>query len=125
MSPKVSATLGQPIIVDNRSGANGNIATATLAKAEPEGQTIMLGAIGQHSVAPSLYTDLPFNVARDIAPLTKVSNATNILCLHPSVAAGNVRELILLAKSGSLNGGSAGVGNTGHLAIEQANIKAE
>lgn len=121
---KLSESLGQNVIVDTRPGASGAIATGILAISDPNGRTLMLGSIGQLAVTPSLRSNLPFDIAKDLAPVTKVSSASNILCLHPTITANNVRELLALAKIKSLNGGSSGYGNTGHLAIELLNMMA-
>lgn len=124
LGSKLSEVLGQQVIVDNRPGAGGNIATGIVAKSNPDGHTLMMGNIGQLAVNPSLYSNLPFDLTRDLAPVTKAADSTNILCLHPAVAANSVPELIALAKSKSLNGGSSSIGATGHLAIELFNTMA-
>jgi tripartite-type tricarboxylate transporter receptor subunit TctC len=121
ISAKLSEALGQQVIVDNRPGAGGNIATGILAKAEPDGHTLLMASIAALAVNPSIYAHLPFDVLRDLAPVVKAADSTNILCLHPSVAANSVRDLIALARTTSLNGGSSGIGGTGHLAIELFN----
>src|SRR5690349_2078344 len=94
MSPRLSDALGQQVIVDNRPGAGGNIATGILAKADPDGHTLMLGSLGQLAINPALYGTLPFDVSRDLAPVTRVTDATNILCVHATLGVADVRELV-------------------------------
>jgi tripartite-type tricarboxylate transporter receptor subunit TctC len=119
ISAKLSDLLGHQVIIDNRAGAAGNIATEIVAKAPPDGYTILMGTIAALAINPSLYTTkLPFDPISDFAPIIQAVDSTNILSLHPSVAANSVKELIALAKAKSLNYGSSGVGGTGHLAGE-------
>ncbi len=125
ISAKLSDLLGHQVIIDNRAGAAGNIATEIVAKAPPDGYTILMGTIAALAINPSLYTTrLPFDPIRDFAPIIQAVDSTNVLSLHPSVAANSVKELIALAKAKSLNYGSSGVGGTGHLAGELFNTMA-
>ena len=124
IAQKLSEALGQQVIVDNRPGAAGNIATEIITKSNPDGYTILMGTIAALAINPSLYGNLPFDPDKDLLPVIQAVDSTNILSLHPSVAAGSVRELIALAKQKPLNGGSSGVGGTGHLALELFNTMA-
>ena len=123
IAAKLSERVGQSVIIDNRPGAAGNIATELTVSAVPDGHTLLLGSIASFSVNPSLYKKLPFDPLKDLAPLTRVADSTNILVTHPSVQARSVKELIALAKTRSLNAGSSGIGGTGHLAIELFNLQ--
>ena len=125
LTPKLSERLGQQVIVDNRPGAAGNIATEIITKAPADGYTILMGTIAALSINPTLYGNLPFNPLRDLAPVTQAVDSTNILVVHPTVQAKTVKELIALGKTGKpLNGGSSGVGGAGHLALELFNVMA-
>jgi tripartite-type tricarboxylate transporter receptor subunit TctC len=122
MSTKLSAALGQQVVVDNRPGHSGTIAADIVAKATPDGHTVLLGTIAL-VVNPSLTAKMPFDTLKDLAPVTRAANSTNILVVHPSVAAKSVKELIALAKTTNLNAGSSGIGGTGHLAVELFNLQ--
>jgi tripartite-type tricarboxylate transporter receptor subunit TctC len=124
LTPKLSERLGQQVIVDNRPGAAGNIATDITTKAPADGYTILMGTIAALAINPTLYGNLPFDPIKDLAPVSRGVDATNILVVHPSVAAKSVKELIALAKTRSLNGGSSGIGGAGHLALELFNVSA-
>ena len=112
------------VIVENRPGAAGNVATEQVAKSAPDGYTLLMGTIAALAINPSLYGNLRFDPETDLAPVIQVVDATNVLALHPSVPASSVKELIALAREKSLLAGSSGIGATGHLAIELFNLMA-
>jgi tripartite-type tricarboxylate transporter receptor subunit TctC len=115
---KLSETLGQPVIVDNRSGAGGNLGTEIVARAAPDGQTLLLGTNGPLVVNASLYSALPFDPLKDFAPISYVAAIPLVLIAHPSVPANTVQEVVALAKAkpGAISYASSGNGSGGHLA---------
>lgn len=119
IGPKLFESLGQPMVIDHRSGAGGNIAMEIVAKAAPDGYTLYLGLGNRFTVNPLLYK-LPFDVSKDFVPITQLATAQYFLVLHPSVPAKSVEELIAFAKEkpGQLNYSSSGVGGPLHLAAE-------
>lgn len=119
IAPQFSESLGQPLVIENRGGAGGNIGTALAAKAAPDGYTIVMGAAAL-AINVTLYRKLPFDPVKDFAPISLLIATPNILAVHPSVPVKSVRELIELAKRRpkSLDYASAGNGTTSHLAAE-------
>lgn len=95
---KLTGMLGQPFVVDNRGGASGNIGVEIVAKSPPDGYTLLVTS-ATLAINPGLYPKLPFDVKRDLAPITLIASIPNILCVHPSLPAKSVRELIALAKA--------------------------
>ncbi len=122
---KVSETWGQPVIVDNRPGAGGNIGTELAAKSPADGYTLFIGTVA-NAINQSLFAKLPFDFVRDFAPVTQNYVTGLILAVHPSLPAHSVKELIALAKAhpGQLSYSSSGVGGTPHLAGELFNSMA-
>ena len=120
MEPAMRQRLGQPLVVDNRAGAGGNIAAEVTAKATPDGHTIMMATIGTHAINHSLYSKLNFHPQRDFTPVGLVAESPNALVINPKVRANSIQDLIALAKSkpGGLNYGSSGSGTTVHLSAE-------
>ncbi|MGZ5866247.1 MAG: Bug family tripartite tricarboxylate transporter substrate binding protein [Xanthobacteraceae bacterium] len=119
ISAKVSEGLGQPVIVDNRPGAAGNLGTDAVAKSPPDGYTVLQTTNG-HAISPALYNKLPYDAVRDFAPITQLVATNLVLVTNPKLPATTLTELITLAKAkpGTLNYGSTGVGNPLHLTME-------
>lgn len=113
----------QPVIVSNRPGASGNIGTEAVVRAAPDGYTLLMGTTALSS-SPAVYSKLPYDVQRDLAPISLVVRMTNILVVHPSLPAKSVKGLLALAKArpGALNSASAGVGSSNHLALVLFNM---
>jgi tripartite-type tricarboxylate transporter receptor subunit TctC len=117
---KLGERLGQPVVVDNHPGAGGNIAADMVAKAAPDGYTLLISAVSSLAISYSVYDNLPYDLLKDLTPVGVVGSVPNILVVRSSVPANNVKELIAIAKSkpGQLNFGSAGTGTTVHFAGE-------
>jgi len=126
IAQELNKSWGQPVVIDNRPGAGGNIGADLVAKAPADGYTILMGAVSTHAINVTLYNKLPYDPIRDFAPVTLITSVPNVLVVHPSVPANNVKELIALAKSrpGQLNFASGSTGSAGHLAGELFNSMA-
>jgi tripartite-type tricarboxylate transporter receptor subunit TctC len=120
VAEKMSETLGQPIVVENRGGAGGTVGTRSVARSAADGYTLLLGYTGTLAIGPSLYPNAGFDPRKDFAPVGRIGVAPTVLVLHPSLPVHSVAELIAYAKDhpGTLNYGSAGIGTVGHLAGE-------
>jgi len=125
LGEKLGTALGQPVIVENRPGAGGNLGTALVARAAPDGYTIGLSIGGPLAVNTVLYSKLPYDPFTDLAPITLVAASPNVLVVDPKLGVGSVKEFVALAKSqpGKLNYGSVGNGSASHLTMEL--LKAE
>lgn len=119
LANKLTESLGQSFLIDNRGGASGNIGTEAVAKAAPDGYTLLM-AYASHATNVPLFAKLPFDAIRDFAPISIVAAVPNMLVVHPSIAATSVQALIELAKTqpGKLNYGSSGPGTPPHLTGE-------
>jgi tripartite-type tricarboxylate transporter receptor subunit TctC len=118
--PRVAQALGKPIVIENRPGAGGNVGAEYVAKAAPDGYTLLYGTNGTHAINPALYRNLRFDAARDFAPVSRMTTIATLLIVNPRFPATSVEELIRYAKAnpGKVNFASAGNGTTSHLAGE-------
>jgi tripartite-type tricarboxylate transporter receptor subunit TctC len=126
LGTRLSELWGQPVIVDNRAGAGGNIGAEVVARSPADGYTLLLTAPGPLAVNQSLYAQLPFNPEQDFTPIALIASVPIVLAVNPSVKAKTVTELIALAKAspGELNFGSSGLGSTNHLTGELLKTRA-
>ena len=118
IGPKLTEAWGQPVIIENKTGANGNVGADYVAKSAPDGYTVLLADIGAIAISPSVYPTLPYDPVKDFSPVVMVSYSPHILAVHPSVPVSNVKELIAYAKAhpGQLNFAVSGTGGAPHLA---------
>ena len=126
IAPKLSEQLGQPVVVENRAGATGNIGAELVAKAPADGDTLLMGQAGNLTINISLMAKIPFDPVRDFSPVTMVASTPNVLVVHPSLPVRTVKDLIALAKAkpGQINYATSGIGSPGHLAAELLNKSA-
>lgn len=126
IAPKLSEQLGQPVVVENRAGATGNIGAELVAKAPADGYTLLMGQAGNLTINISLMAKIPFDPVRDFSPVTMVASTPNVLVVHPSLPVRTVKDLIALAKAkpGQINYATSGIGSPGHLAAELLNKSA-
>jgi len=118
LSPGLTATLGQPIVVENKPGSTGNLGADLVAKAPADGYTLLLADIGSLAISPSIFPTLPFDPVKDFAPVVMVAYSPHLLAANPALPVKDVKELIALAKAkpGSLNFAVSGIGGANHLA---------
>ena len=111
------ASLGQPFVVENRSGASGNVGSAAVARAAPDGYSLLFGSMSTHAMNDALFRNMPFDGARDFTPVSLLAYVLNTMVAHPSVPAGTVAEFIAYARAnpGRIAYASAGIGSTNHL----------
>jgi tripartite-type tricarboxylate transporter receptor subunit TctC len=123
VAQQMSAAWKQPVIISNRPGASGNIGAEAVARAAPDGYTLLMGTTALSS-SPAIYPQLGYDLMRDLAPISLVVRMTNVLVVHPSLPARSVKELLALARSrpGTLNSASAGVGSSNHLSLVLFNM---
>ena len=116
---KLTERSGQPVIIENRAGAGGNIGAEQVARSAPDGYMLLLGGV-PHAISASLYPKLAYDLARDLAAIAEIASFPSAIVLHPSLPANSVKELIALARArrGQLSFGSAGNGSPNHLALE-------
>ncbi len=120
IAPKLQQALGQPVLVENKPGAGGNIGADAVAKSAPDGYTLVMGAIATHAINPALYPKFPYDPVRDFRHVALLVQVPNVLVVHNAIPASNVRELIAYARErpGRLDFASGSTGSTGHLAGE-------
>ena len=127
LAQKLSTSLGQQVIVDNRAGAGGAVGAEAAAKSPPDGYTLLMTTTAVYAILPNLRKNLPYDPVKDFAPVSRVATASNVLVVSNTLPAKNVAELVKLAKDkpGVLNYGSAGIGTPAHLAGEMLNLLAD
>lgn len=120
VSTKLSESLGQPVLVENRAGAGGNIAVEAVAKSPADGYTMIVGNAGSHGVNAGIYSKLPYDVVKDFVPVALICTTPNVMVVSPNTKAKTVAEFVALAKAnpGKFNYASGGVGSSAHLSAE-------
>ena len=121
---KLTETLGQSAVVDNRPGAGGNIGAELVAKAPPDGYTLLMGTVGTHAINPSLYPKMPYDHVRDFVPVILVAGVPNVLVINPALPVNSVPDLIAYAKANPGNPDSAMVGTSGNAAARSLLVTA-
>ncbi len=123
IAEQLTKSMGQPVVVENRAGASGNIGSNMVAKAKPDGYTLLVGSMSTHAMNPALMANMPFKGADDFTPIALVANVINTMVVNPAVPVKNLREFIAYAKAnpGKLAYASAGGGSTNHLSAEMFN----
>ncbi len=121
-SEKLALALGQPVIIENRPGATGNIGAEIVARAAPDGYTLLF-ANDFLATNPAMYQSLPYDSVKDLLPITKVGTVPMVLAIHPGVPARNLKELVALSKNKPLNFGTPGVGTNSHFLGEMLNLE--
>ena len=119
----LSAQLGQPVVVENRSGAGGSVGAASVARSAPDGYTLILGTSGSHAVNASLIRDMGYDPVRDFAPVGAFVQTPVVLGVRPALGASTLADLVTMAKARSLTFASAGIGTTGHLSQALFNLR--
>ncbi len=117
LADKLGDALGQRVVIDNRGGAGGSVGSEAVARADPDGYTLLMGTIGTHSINPYVYPKIPYDPIKDFSPIIQFGTAPNVLVVHPSLPVKTVRELIdyIRARPGKINYASSGNGTSNHL----------
>lgn len=126
LADHLTRALGQTVIVDNKAGASGNIGANVVAKAKPDGYTLLIDTMSTHAINPALFAQMPFNSETDFTPISLVAFVTNTLVVNPALPVNNVAELVAYAKAnpGKLNYASAGSGSTNHISAAMFELAA-
>ncbi len=126
VAARLSPRLGQQVIVENRAGAGGNIATEFVARATPDGYTMLLGSVASFAMSPALLGQVPFDPLNDFAPITQIVGVSSVITVHPSLPAQTLKQFVALAKKqpGKLNFASPGTGSIAHLSAELFKVTA-
>ncbi len=126
VAPHLAAALGQPVVVENRPGAGGNVGTATVARADPDGYSLVMGTGGTLTINPAVYAQMPFDPQKDLAPVSLIATVQNVMVVNADLPVRSVAEFIAYAKQrpGQVFFASSGVGSASHVAGELLNILA-